>query len=60
MTHDRIVVEATLCIADTVDVLCLAQVSMVLARTGVQAMVTVPVLTNPESADARLKALLSE
>jgi len=54
------VVEATLCIADTVDVLCLAQVSMVLARTGVQAMVTVPVLTNPESADARLKALLSE
>ena len=54
------VVEATLRIADTVDVLCLAQVSMALARTGVQAMVTVPVLTNPESADARLKALLSE
>ena len=60
MTHDRIVVEATLRIADTVDVRCLAQVSMTLARTGVQAMVTVPVLTNPESADARLKALLSE
>ena len=60
MTHDRMVVEATLRIADTVDVLCLAQVSMALARTGVQAMVTVPVLTNPESADARLKALLSE
>lgn len=47
-------------IADTVDVLCLAQVSMALARKGVQAMFTVPVLTNPERANARLKALLSD
>jgi len=60
VTHDRMMGEAALRIADTVDVLCLAQVSMALARTGVQAMVTVPVLTSPERADARLKVLLSE
>ena len=60
VTHDRMVGEVALRIADTVDVLCLAQVSMALARTEDQAMVTVPVVTNPESADARLKALLSE
>ncbi|MCX5733865.1 MAG: aspartate/glutamate racemase family protein [candidate division NC10 bacterium] len=59
-THDRMVVEAALRIADTVDVICLAQVSMALARTAVQAKVNVPVLTSPETAVARLKALLSE
>jgi Asp/Glu/hydantoin racemase len=59
-THDRMVVEAALRIADTVDVICLAQVSMALARTAVQAKVNVPVLTSPETAVARLRALLAE
>ena len=59
-THDRMVVEAALRIADTVDVICLAQVSMAPARTAVQAKVTVPVLTSPETAVARLRALLSD
>ena len=59
-THDRMVVEAALRIADTVDVICLAQVSMALARTAVQAKVNVPVLTSPETAVARLRALLSD
>jgi hypothetical protein len=52
--------EVALCIADTVDVLCLPQASMALARTAVQAKLDVPVLTSPERADARLKVLLSE
>jgi len=57
-THDRMVVEAAQCIADQVDVLCLAQVSMALARGAVQAKVKVPVLTSPATAVARLKRLL--
>ena len=58
-THDRLVVEAAERIADQVDVLCLAQVSMALARPAVQERVKVPVLTSPATAIARLKALLS-
>jgi len=57
-THDRMVVEAAERIAGQVDVLCLAQVSMALARAAVQAKVKVPVLTSPATAVARLKALL--
>lgn len=57
-THDRMVVEAASRIANQVDVLCLAQVSMALARAAVQARVKVPVLTAPTTAVARLKALL--
>ena len=60
VTHDRMVGEVALRIADTVDVLCLPQASMALARTAVQAKLDVPVLTSPERADARLKVLLSE
>jgi Asp/Glu/hydantoin racemase len=56
--HDRMVVEAAERIAGKVDVLCLAQVSMALARSAVQAKVNVPVLTSPRTAVARLKALL--
>ena len=58
ITHDRMVVEAAKRIADRVDVLCLAQVSMALARGAVQATVKVPVLTSPATAVARLKRLL--
>ena len=57
-THDRMVVEAAQRIADQVDVLCLAQVSMALARGAVQARVKAPVLTSPATAVARLKRLL--
>lgn len=57
-THDCMVVEAAQRIADQVDVLCLAQVSMALARGAVQATVKVPVLTSPATAVARLKRLL--
>lgn len=57
-THDRMVVEATQRIAGSVDVICLAQVSMALARGAVQAKVNVPVLTSPATAVARLKVLL--
>ena len=57
-THDRMIVEAAQRIADQVDVLCLAQVSMALARGAVQATVKVPVLTSPATAVARLKRLL--
>jgi Asp/Glu/hydantoin racemase len=57
-THDRMVVEAAECLAGQVDVLCLAQVSMALARAAVQAKANVPVLTSPGTAVARLKALL--
>jgi len=57
-THDRMVVEAAQRIADQVDVLCLAQVSMALARAAVQARVRVPVLTSPATAVTRLKRLL--
>jgi hypothetical protein len=41
-------------------VICLAQVSMALARAAVQARVRVPVLTAPATAVARLKALLQD
>ncbi len=58
VTHDRMVVEAAERIAGTVDVICLAQVSMALARAAVQAKVNVPVLTAPATAVARLKSLL--
>jgi Asp/Glu/hydantoin racemase len=58
-THDRMVVEAAERIADRVDVLCLAQVSMALAQAAVQARVKVPVLTSPTTAVARLKRLLN-
>lgn len=58
-THDRMVVEAAERIAGQVDVICLAQVSMALARGAVQAKVKVPVLTSPATAVARLKALLA-
>jgi isocitrate dehydrogenase (NAD+) len=44
-THDRLVVEAAQRIGASVDVICLAQVSMALARAAVQARVSVPVLT---------------
>lgn len=57
-THDRMVVEAAERIAGRVDVLCLAQVSMALARSAVQANVKVPVLTSPATAVARLKTML--
>jgi len=59
VTHDRMVVEAAQRIADQVDVLCLAQVSMALARAAVQARVRVPVLTSPATAVLRLKRLLA-
>jgi hypothetical protein len=59
-THDRMVVEAAERIAGTVDVICLAQVSMALARAAVQARVPVPVLTAPATAVARLKVLLNK
>lgn len=57
-THDRMVVEAAERIADRVEVICLAQVSMALARGAVQARVKVPVPTSPATAVARLKRLL--
>jgi len=56
--HDRLVVEAAKRLAGRVDVLCLAQVSMALARGAVQAEVGVPVLTSPATAVAKLRALL--
>jgi Asp/Glu/hydantoin racemase len=56
--HDRMVVEAAERIAGQVDVLCLAQVSMALARATVQAKVKAPVLTSPGTAVARLKKIL--
>ena len=46
-THDRMVVEAAERIAGQVDVLCLAQVSMALARAAVQTKVKVSALTSP-------------
>jgi hypothetical protein len=52
------VVEAAERIAGSVDVLCLAQVSMALARAAVQARIGIPVLTSPATAVARLKKLL--
>ncbi len=59
ITHDRMVVTAAERIAEQVDVICLAQVSMALTRRAVQAKVRVPVLTSPATAVARLKTLLT-
>lgn len=58
-THDRLVVEAVGRLAGSVDVICLAQVSMALARAQAQARVRVPVLTSPATAVSRLKAVLT-
>ncbi len=58
-THDRMVIKAAERIAGSVDVICLAQVSMALARAAVQAQVDVPVLTAPATAVLRLKTLLN-
>jgi Asp/Glu/hydantoin racemase len=59
-THDRLVIEAVERLADSVDVICLAQVSMALVRARAQARVRVPVLTSPATAVTRLRALLRE
>lgn len=58
VTHDRLVVEAAERLSAQVDVICLAQVSMVLARAAAQACSSVPVLSSPATAVARLRALL--
>lgn len=58
-THDRLVIEAVERIADSVDVICLAQVSMALVRARAQATSRVPVLSSPATAVARLKLLLA-
>lgn len=58
-THDRLVIEAVERIADSVDVICLAQVSMALVRAQAQVKSRVPVLTSPATAVARLRALLA-
>lgn len=57
-THDRLVVEAAAHLSSQVDVICLAQVSMGMARGAAQARSLVPVLSSPATAVARLKALL--
>lgn len=59
-THDRLVIEAAERIAGSVDVLCLAQVSMALVRAPLQARLSVPVLTAPATAVARLRSLLGD
>lgn len=59
-THDRLVIEAAEGIAGSVDVLCLAQVSMALVRAPLQARLSVPVLTAPATAVARLRSLLGD
>jgi len=58
-THDRLVAEAAERLSPAVDVICLAQVSMGLARGAAQARSRVPVLSSPATAVARLKALLN-
>jgi Asp/Glu/hydantoin racemase len=58
-THDRLVIEATKRLSPTVDVICMAQVSMGLVRAAAQAYSRVPVLSSPATAVARLKALLT-
>lgn len=57
--HDRLVAEAAGRIAHRVDVICLAQFSMARARQRVADKVGLPVLTSPDAAVARLKALLN-
>ena len=56
-TRDRLIAEAAANLSPAVEVICLAQVSMALARAEVQARVHVPVLTSPATAVARLKAI---
>jgi len=58
-THDRIVVEAARSLSD-VDVLVLGQFSMARARSAVEAVVGMPVLTTPDSAVAALRAACSQ
>ncbi|HTU03880.1 MAG TPA: aspartate/glutamate racemase family protein [Candidatus Sulfotelmatobacter sp.] len=57
--HDRLVAEAAERLSPAVDVICMAQVSMGLARAAAQARSRVPILTSPATAVARLKALLN-
>ena len=57
-THARLVAEAAERLGPAVDVICMAQVSMGLARAAAQARSRVPVLSSPATAVARLKALL--
>ena len=56
--HDRLIAEAAARLAPGVDILCLAQFSMARARPAVLARISLPVLTSPASAVARLKVLL--
>ena len=57
-THDRLVIGAVERIENSVDVICLAQVSMAPVRAQAQAKSRVPVLSSPATAVARLKLLL--
>jgi Asp/Glu/hydantoin racemase len=57
--HDRLVAEAARRLAGEVEVLCLAQFSMAPARAAAQAGLRVPVLSGPDAAVRRLKALVS-
>ncbi|RVT50467.1 aspartate/glutamate racemase family protein [Rubrivivax albus] len=58
-THDRLAVQAALRLADQgCRVIALAQFSLARARDAVAAATGLPVLTTPDSAVARLKALL--
>ena len=58
-THDRLAVEAAMRLADQgCRVIALAQFSLARARDAVAAATGLPVLTTPDSAVARLKALL--
>jgi Asp/Glu/hydantoin racemase len=56
--HDRLVVDAAERLSPAVDVICMAQVSMGLARAAAQARSRVPVLSSPVTAVARLRSLL--
>lgn len=59
-THDRLAVEAAIRLADQgCRVIALAQFSLARARDAVAAATGLPVLTTPDSAVARLKALLA-
>ena len=54
----RLVVDAAVALAPSVDVLCLAQFSMARARRAVEGQVSIPVLTSPTAAVQHLRALL--
>jgi Asp/Glu/hydantoin racemase len=58
-THDRLVADTAERLSLAVDVICMAQVSMGLARAAAQARSRVPILSSPATAVARLKALLN-